>query len=344
MNTLKSISANVAISLTILLCTIGCAFAFIPFKPGLVQASDVTTKHPLSVPEIAARALPSVARLTVRGSDGQPYAQGSGFVIGKNLIVTNVHVIAGAHSVTANYLDGRSEEVFGVVALDGDRDLAILYTDTKSAKPLSLADISLAHVGDSVVALGSPKGYEGSVSSGIISAFRNEDGINFIQTTAPISHGSSGGPLLNMYGEVLGVTSLMDPDGENLNFAYSSTYLKSLLPAKITSYTTWKDLEPEWKKNPPDQSQDPQSAQPQNSPNSTPSQSQEPPPSAPQTPGPATAPQAPPPNGAKVWVNTSTKVFHYPGSRWYGKTKNGKYMDEADAIAAGYHAAEHEKK
>jgi Trypsin-like peptidase domain len=111
--------------------------------------------------------------------------------------------------------------VSGVLASDSDRDLAIVRVNGKNLPFLTLGDIGKVHVGDHVVAVGSPLGFEGTVSDGIVSAVRDVDGRKWIQTTAPVSHGNSGGPLLDMSNHVVGViTRGVNPAvGQNLNFA-----------------------------------------------------------------------------------------------------------------------------
>ena len=91
--------------------------------------------------------------------------------------------------------------------------------------------------------VGSPEGLGGSVSTGIISGFRRMGNSKVIQTTAPTSHGSSGGALLDMYGRLLGITSFTIVDGQNINFAYRSSYVYSLIPKKILTYIPWYDIE-----------------------------------------------------------------------------------------------------
>jgi hypothetical protein len=118
-----------------------------------------------------------------------------------------------------------------VLAVDADRDLVLLKVSGRRLPYLALAPTEGLQVGDHVVAIGSPLGLEGSVSDGIVSALRNEEqGANWIQTTAPVSHGNSGGPLLDMRGKVVGViTAGVNPgEGQNLNFAIPSDEVKLL--------------------------------------------------------------------------------------------------------------------
>ena len=164
-------------------------------------------------------------------------------MVGKDLIATNWHVVKAAHAVTANFQNGRSEAVEGLVNCDIPHDLVLLHANTAGIRPLPLASGAAAQVGDPVVAVGSPEGLGGSLSTGIISALRYYNGGKTIQTTAPISHGSSGGALLDVYGRVLGITSFFVTDGQNLNFAYSSYYVRQLLVNRTAGFATWRNIE-----------------------------------------------------------------------------------------------------
>ena len=205
----------------------------------LVAQSKVLTTQ-----EIAKNVLPSVVRLTVIDAHGNAVVQGSGFVVGKNMIATNIHVIAGAHAVTANFADGRSETVKGLVSEDISRDIALVYADTTGVHPLLLANGTF-QIGDPVVAVGSPQGLGNSLSTGVISGVRSYLGSKVLQTTAAISPGSSGGTLLNMRGQVLGITSFFYKDGQNLNFAYASDYIRRIRPYRAAKVTTWQQIEQE---------------------------------------------------------------------------------------------------
>jgi hypothetical protein len=117
-----------------------------------------------------------------------------------------------------------------VLAADVDGDLVLLKVQGKGLPFLTLTASAGVKVGDHVVAIGSPLGLEGTVSDGIVSAIRSETPAkNWIQTTAPVSHGNSGGPLLDMHGDVVGVITLGVNQGQNLNFAIPSDKVQSLL-------------------------------------------------------------------------------------------------------------------
>jgi hypothetical protein len=120
--------------------------------------------------------------------------------------------------------------VEGIIADDPEHDLALIKVSGKNLPSLSLADSDSLTAGQHVLAIGSPLGLENSVSDGIVSGFRkNADGMNWIQTTAPASHGNSGGPLLVMDGKVAGVLTWKKGEGENLNFAAPSKLIVPLL-------------------------------------------------------------------------------------------------------------------
>jgi S1-C subfamily serine protease len=145
-------------------------------------------------------------------------------------IVTNHHVIAGAHSAIVKLNNGAFFPVEGVLADDSDGDIAVIKVSGKNLPVLLLADSDALSAGEHVVAIGSPLGLENSISDGIISGFRDDSkGRSWVQTTAPASHGNSGGPLLTMDEKVAGVVTWKATAGENLNFAVPSKLVATLL-------------------------------------------------------------------------------------------------------------------
>jgi len=198
----------------------------------VVQASMPCFARPHTIPQdltpqqIAARALPAVVRLTVRDQSGTPSASGSGIVVGTNLIITCWHVINGAHTVTANFSDGRSESVPGTICVDRIHDVALLSVPTGRVKPLPLGPVP--PLGAGVVAIGNPEGLSGTVSAGLVSGVRMFESTRVVQTTAPISPGSSGGALLDARARVIGVVKAYYVEGQNLNFAVVSDYIRPL--------------------------------------------------------------------------------------------------------------------
>ncbi|MDE0398126.1 MAG: tetratricopeptide repeat-containing serine protease family protein [Candidatus Poribacteria bacterium] len=195
-----------------------------------------------TVPEIAEKALAATVYLEMQDSNGKTLGFGSGFFVKSNLIATDYHVIAGAASGTAKLVGKHTTyKIEGWTATNEDNDLALLKVSAYGIKPLMLGKSDAVKIGDTVYVAGNPKGLEGTFSDGIISSRRDKYTKKRFQMTAPISPGSSGGPVLNGKGEVIGVSvaAHRDLDAQNLNFAIPSHYLKTLLtlskPAKPLS-------------------------------------------------------------------------------------------------------------
>lgn len=171
-----------------------------------------------SIPGVAASVLPSVVQIKVETSNGG--ATGSGFVVDdQGLVVTNNHVVDGARgSVSLSFSDGTQVDA-RVVGTSASYDIAVLQVKAKNLPALPLGNSDSVVVGDTVIAIGSPLGLSGTVTSGIVSAKdrpvtagsrdSNDESayINAIQTDAAINPGNSGGPLVNLDGEVIGVNS-----------------------------------------------------------------------------------------------------------------------------------------
>lgn len=219
--------------------------------PGLTPVEG--TSRPLShtaqlapvrkdIPAIAKAANGSIVSIVMSNDKGKAIAQGTGFVVSRDgLIVTNYHVIAEGSSAVAKLPDGEFYSVDGVLAFDKVRDVAIIKAHGKTFRTLALGNSDRVEVGEEVVAIGNPLSLESTVSNGIVSGMRTaqELGGKFLQVTAPISPGSSGGPLFNMAGEVIGITTLYLKGGENLNFAIPINDAKRLLLSKSSTVVDW---------------------------------------------------------------------------------------------------------
>jgi putative serine protease PepD len=220
------------------------------------SASNVASAS-LTVGQIAKASIPSVVEVdATEGASQSPFpgsaqgggtAQGTGFIYDtKGDIVTNDHVISGSSSVSVKLSDGSTYKAT-VVGTDPSTDLAVLHIDAPASKlvPLALADSSKVSIGDGVVAIGNPFGLDGSVTSGIVSALNREivapddtpiEGA--IQTDAAINHGNSGGPLLNLQGQVIGVTSQIQSDSggnDGVGFAVPSNTVSSIASQLIST-------------------------------------------------------------------------------------------------------------
>ena len=205
-------------------------------------ASEITVKQVsgqtlMSPAEVYASTVNSVVSINcssvstnIFGQSVQSASSGSGFIITQDgYIVTNHHVVSGASSVTVTLYDGR-EYPATVVGSDSDYDVAVLKINATDLQPVTLGNSSNVNVGDSVLAIGNPLGeLTFSMSQGIVSCCDraiNVDGtpFNMIQVDASINPGNSGGPLMNLYGEVVGIvsakySSYSDTTVEGLGFA-----------------------------------------------------------------------------------------------------------------------------
>ena len=176
------------------------------------------------------KALDSVVLLATEDANGQPLAIASGFFVSPTIVATNAHAIEGAAAAYVKIPGQRERQsVNGIAGLDSAHDLALLSVAPTAHGTLDLADSGNVAVGDEVFAVGNPQGLEGTVSQGIISGIRRIGEDSVLQITAPISPGSSGGPVLNSSAEVVGIATATFQGGQNLNFAIPSGYLRTLI-------------------------------------------------------------------------------------------------------------------
>jgi hypothetical protein len=171
------------------------------------------------------------AIVTVRAyADGELVSTGSGFFVRNDgVIVTNMHVVVDGDTLEIELADGEVFDDVYVLSGDDKRDLIVLQVSTAGTPVLQVADDREVRIGDPVYVLGNPLGLRGTFSDGIVSGKRNEDGVNYLQVTAPISMGSSGGPVLNSDGDVIGVATAYLEGGQNLNLAIPARHAMGLL-------------------------------------------------------------------------------------------------------------------
>jgi putative serine protease PepD len=171
---------------------------------------------------------------------------GSGFFVSPGLIVTNRHVVAGVHEVTVKTSEGQAVQAKVYVrARDFDLALVQLYGSPPPHAVLQLAPPGDVRVGQEVVAVGSPLGLQNTVTRGIVSAIRKEDGVTLVQSDASINPGNSGGPLVDRRGRVVGVTTqvrklvalggLGSTVGEALGFSIASDHAQALVEGKLAT-------------------------------------------------------------------------------------------------------------
>ena len=249
-------------TISLALCLIGPVWAkHLPARQVLQdQPSNRQTSQSsvtLSGSEIFSHARASVVVIFAANQDGQRQVLGSGFVVQKDRIATNHHVLAGMNKAYVVFSDGDIKSVSGVAADSPQQDLIILSVETGERSPLALGDELSLQQGDSVYALGAPQGLELSLTNGIVSSFRNSDGQFLIQTTAPIAHGSSGGPLFDRAGRVVGITTSMLSDASGIYFSIGIGDLRRLMR---TPQLLLLPLD-EWAKQNPDRESDASSAE-----------------------------------------------------------------------------------
>jgi len=232
-------------------------------RPDNAAKVQQATTHARESPwtKVVERCKPSVVllrSLTVNDEVGT----GSGFFVNDGqTLVTNYHVVKSAKSILASLPDGTSVSVAGYLAISPEQDLAVLRLEraVDGIVPLTVA-ASLPRPGDRVLALGAPHGLIGSVSDGIVSGVRTGQELDaaihghysletlyaldteWVQTSAPISPGNSGGPLLNSLGQVVGVNAFsLAVDSQNLNFAVSVRHVQRILaglPSAVRALAT----------------------------------------------------------------------------------------------------------
>ena len=205
---------NLALILTLLLLTI----------------ANIASAN-LSTVELSKRVRPAVVLIQTFDKDQVPLGQGSGFFISpKGDLITNRHVIKGAHTATVRLAGGALYFVEGISAVDADSDIVKLRVKLNGKEMPFVVPANLSpQVGEDIVVVGSPLGLESTVSKGIVSAIRDIPAAgNVLQISAPISAGSSGSPVLNMKGQVVGIATFMYKEGQALNFAIPSRTILGL--------------------------------------------------------------------------------------------------------------------
>ncbi len=210
----------------VLLCLSASVFC------GLAAAQDF-------LPELVKRIKPSAVAIETFDAKGNTLSRGSGFFVAADKIITNRHVIEKSSRVEVHLMDGRKFVSKGVVAVDGEGDLAILQVDIPNNRAVPLPIVrNVPQEGESIVVIGNPFGLEGSVTNGIVSAVREISGYGkIIQITAPISPGSSGSPVVNMSGQVIGIATLQAAEGQSLNFAVPAERISQLRIGELQTFS-----------------------------------------------------------------------------------------------------------
>jgi S1-C subfamily serine protease len=213
-------------------------------RVGIAMSLALAAMLPVAIPvaaqeqesvaaRIARENLPSVVTLIALDERDQPLALGSGFFVARDgVLVTNAHVVGGAAKVLVRWR-GHTGVAIKILNFARKYDLVTVQTSFTSTPAVLLADSDTAAAGQDVVVLGNPQGLEGTVSTGIIGGLRTIGGVKFLQITAPISPGSSGGPVFNSQGGVIGISTATSAKGQNLNFALPANLLRDVPPTTI---------------------------------------------------------------------------------------------------------------
>jgi hypothetical protein len=222
--------------LTVLLTGSIGVFACVPPKVSASPFNSSAVRRSVTKQENPARAVfkkvaPSLVTIIALDQNNQPLGQGSGFYIKPHLLATNLHVIRNAKSLrVADATTHKTQTVRGIQAVSVEQDLAVLQVE-ETGTPLALATTPF-ETGDTVYALGNPIGMETALSSGIVSGLRKFGKTSMVQITVPISPGSSGGPVVNVHGEVIGIFTSYLVEGQNLNFAVDGRDLARLIASQ----------------------------------------------------------------------------------------------------------------
>jgi tetratricopeptide (TPR) repeat protein len=199
---------------------------------GVMLASLSVAQADQTLVDLVKKVKPCVVLVQTFDKDNKPIAQGSGFIIdNKGRLITNHHVIEGAYSATIKTSAGKEYPVQGIVAKDTEADIVKLVVNIPDANNIAFLNLSVnvPSEGEDIVVIGNPFGLEATVSTGIVSAVRDIPAFGkIIQITAPISPGSSGSPVINRKGEVIGIATLLATEGQNLNFAIPSDKILAL--------------------------------------------------------------------------------------------------------------------
>jgi S1-C subfamily serine protease len=233
----QSRSFRIAIVVLVMLA-VGTA-AYLGYRVGRAGGVPQTQSSGFNLPEAVVRQ--SRAVLTIYGFDSQdnPELQGSGFLVSpEGLSVTNYHVLSKVYRGEAKLDDARIFQILVVHAYDEENDLALFQLgrviEGKTEWPKDLPYLALGssdgiRVGEHIAAITSPEGLSNTVTEGIVSSIRQDEIKRLIQITAPISEGSSGGPILDIKGNVIGIAVAQIGEGQNLNFAVPVEKLRPLL-------------------------------------------------------------------------------------------------------------------
>jgi len=195
-------------------------------EPVAIVAPAAVGGAELSSEDLFAKLSPSIVRINVSSSSGQQTAIGSGVVIAQGTVITNCHVAEAGAVLQVKSGDNRYDARLALA--DQAHDLCKLDVPSLRAEPVNVGLSNVLRTGQKVVAIGAPKGLDLTISEGIVSSLRKVDDGTLIQTTAPVSPGSSGGGLFDMHGNLVGIVTFQVSSGQNLNFAAPAEWIDKM--------------------------------------------------------------------------------------------------------------------
>ena len=186
------------------------------------------------------KALPSVMSLEVENQSGERFVGSGVLALSDDVALTTWHVVADARAVWAVFADGQRVKVVGCIDHDSGRDVALLKLEQKLPHRQAVLCPKIQPIASRAYVIGTPKGYDFSISDGLISQIRSVDGFSQYQVSCPISPGNSGSPVFNQRGEVIGIAAWTKADAQNVNFAIPAREFTQLAVSKPPE--TWDQL------------------------------------------------------------------------------------------------------
>jgi len=205
-----------------------------------LASSPAGMEAALTPEKLYQRVLPSVMSLEVENQRGERFVGSAVLGLGDDVALTTWHVVADARFVWAIFADGQRVKVIGCIDHDSGCDVALLKLERKLPHRQAVLCREMQPIASRAYVIGTPKGYDFSISDGLISQIRTVDGFSQYQVSCPISPGNSGSPVFNQRGEVIGVAAWTKADAQNVNFAIPIRAFSQLRVSKSPS--TWDQL------------------------------------------------------------------------------------------------------
>ncbi len=206
----------------------------------IVMMAPAELPAALTPEKLYQKVLPTVITLEVETRTGERFVGSAVLALADNVALTAWHVVADARMVWAVFADGQRERVVGLIDWDATRDAALLKLEQRVTHRRAVLEREVQPVAARVYVVGAPKGYDFSITDGLISQMRLVDGVPQYQLSCPISPGNSGSPIFNQRGTVIGIASWTKADAQNVSFAIPIQEFTRLKFSQ--SPTTWAQL------------------------------------------------------------------------------------------------------